>query len=91
MLIKKTEAARILGISKQAVQKLHEKEPIPDFFVVHKNRYWVDDSKQSWIDIVDKYKNRPTKEINTEQSVMKTVTGQVKRGATTEKKKKINN
>lgn len=48
MLITKSEAARQLNISRQAVEKLEKKIPRPSYFVDTENKVMIDTSSEDW-------------------------------------------
>ena len=49
MLITKSEAARRLGVTKQALQQWENRDPRPGYFVDTDNKVMVDTSSEDWI------------------------------------------
>ena len=49
MLITKSEAARRLGVTKQALQQWENRDPRPGYFVDTENKVMVDTSSEDWI------------------------------------------
>jgi SHS2 domain-containing protein len=49
MLITKSEAARRLGVTKQALQQWENRDPRPGYFVDTNNKVMVDTSSEDWI------------------------------------------
>lgn len=52
MLITKSEAARRLGVTKQAIQQWEKRNPRPGYFVDTGNKVMVDTSSEDWIQLI---------------------------------------
>ena len=72
MLITKSEAARRLGVTKQALQQWENRDPRPGYFVDTDNKVMVDTSSEDWIQRIKQSETKGIKQNIINEKVSQT-------------------